>query len=306
MARQRPRVTAAVCAYNEAANIGRLLQVLFERDGGLLDEVIVVSSGSTDGTDDIVREAAGRWPKLRLLTEERRNGKSRAVNLALSQAAGGLVLLIDADCLPGEGALAAMLAHFEDQGVGGVGARNVVLNRRESWVARMAAVLWDLHHQVNLLRPVLGGDIIAFLNTVPSVPEATVNDDYAIEAALRAQGLRIEYEPRAEVLMRAPSTLSDYLRQRRRIAAGFRTEAAGKPVKATQDAGLVLRAALRLASSRPACLPWLLPLFAAETWARADPIFRALLRLPSDYTAWEPAATTKLPLGEPDVREQLS
>src|SRR5581483_2780 len=135
-----------------------------------------------------------------------------------------------------------MLAHFEDELVGGVGARNVVQNRRESWVARMAGVLWDLHHQVNLLRPVLGGDVVAFRNAVPSIPEATVNDDYAIEAALRAQGLRIDYEPRAAVLMRAPSTLSDYLRQRRRIAAGFRAEADGKPVKATQDAGLVLQA----------------------------------------------------------------
>ena len=306
MARQRPRVTAAVCAYNEAANVGRLLRVLLERDGDLLDEVVVVSSGSTDGTDEIVRAAAGKWPKVRLITEERRRGKARAVNLALGQASGGLVLLIDADCLPAEGALAAMLAHFEDELVGGVGARNVVQNRRESWVARMAGVLWDLHHQVNLLRPVLGGDVVAFRNSVPSIPEATVNDDYAIEAALKAQGLRIDYEPRAAVLMRAPSTLSDYLRQRRRIAAGFRAEADGKPVKATQDAGLVLQAMLRLAVRQPACLPWLLPLSAAEAWARAGPALRGLLRRPSDYTAWEPAATTKLPLNEPDVREQLS
>ncbi len=298
-------ITAAICAYNEAANIERLLRILLDRDGQTFDELIVVSSGSTDGTDAIVRAVAADAPKVCLISEADRGGKARAVNAVLGRARGDIVLLIDADCLPVEGALARLLAHFDDPGTGGTGAHNVVTNAGEGVVARLGSLLWELHHEVNLRGAVLGGDIVAFRRVVEAIAPGTVNDDYAIEAALKERGFRIEYEPQARVLMRAPTSLRDLLRQRRRIYAGYRAQAAGRPLKQTRQARSVLGASLAILRRRPAALPALVALASVEATARISIGVEGLLGRAGDYAIWEPAASTKGPLPERDTPGHL-
>ncbi len=298
-------ITAAICAYNEAANIERLLRILLDRDGQTFDELIVVSSGSTDGTDAIVRAVAADAPKVCLISEADRGGKARAVNAVLGRARGDIVLLIDADCLPVEGALARLLAHFDDPSTGGTGARNVVTNAGEGVVAHLGSLLWELHHEVNLRGAVLGGDIVAFRRLVEAIAPGTVNDDYAIEAALKERGFRIEYEPQARVLMRAPTSLRDLLRQRRRIYAGYRAQAAGRPLKQTRQARSVLGASLAILRRRPAALPALVALASVEATARISIGVEGLLGRADDYAIWEPAASTKGPLPERDTPPHL-
>ncbi len=58
-------------------------------------EVIVVSDGSTDGTDRIVREAG--MPALRLLSYNRNRGKGFALRYGVLESKGALVLINDAD-----------------------------------------------------------------------------------------------------------------------------------------------------------------------------------------------------------------
>jgi glycosyltransferase involved in cell wall biosynthesis len=270
-----------------------LLEILLGRDGGLLDELIVVSSGSTDGTDEIVRAHAARHEKVALVAEPERRGKAAAVNEALARVSGDIILLIDADCLPGEGCLAALLACFDENAVGGAGSRNTVTNASAGMVARAADAMWELHHLVCLRQPVLGGDIVAFRKVVDALPPGTVNDDYAIEALLRSQGYRIAYAPGASVRMRAPETVSDFLKQRRRIHAGYRAETRRGLVKPTQDIRLAARAVLSLARGEPARLPALALLLALEAAARLSVLADALRGRSGYYTAWDPARSTK-------------
>jgi biofilm PGA synthesis N-glycosyltransferase PgaC len=296
MAGPRPRVTAAVCAYNEASNIGRLLATLTERDGDLLSEVIVISSGSTDGTDEIALDFAQRCAAVRFLREEERRGKASAVNIALREAKSDIMLLVDADCLPDEGAIAALVAPFDAADVGGAGSRNMPVNGDEGWVAHLGALLWELHHQVNLRRPVLGGDIVAFRRVFEGIRASTVNDDYVIEAELRRRGLLIAYSPKAVVRMRVPTTLSELLRQRRRIAAGFQSEHDTAAMKSTQDLRLIASAVAAVIRARPAQAPWLAALVAVEGFARLSARLDARRRGSGAYTAWQPAESTKRPL----------
>jgi cellulose synthase/poly-beta-1,6-N-acetylglucosamine synthase-like glycosyltransferase len=270
-----------------------LLKTLLGRDNEVFDELIVVSSGSTDGTDDIVREYAARHPKLALVSEPERHGKAAAVNEALARASGDVILLIDADCLPAEGCLATLVACFGDAGVGGAGSRNVVTNARASVVARAADAMWELHHLVCLERPVLGGDIVAFRAVIDRIPDGTVNDDYAIEAALRSRGYRIAYAADALVRMRAPETARDFLRQRRRIHAGYRAETRRGLVKPTQQGSLAAGAVVSLARRAPSKLPALALLLALEGMARAAAFADAVRGRSGYYTAWNPAPTTK-------------
>ena len=106
-------VSVIVPTLDEAARIGPCLAGLRAQERPLL-EVLVVDSGSTDGTRELVGDAAARDPRLRLLTDEPRPpdwvGKAWALEHGLRAARGDWVLAIDADVEPRPGLVAAVVA----------------------------------------------------------------------------------------------------------------------------------------------------------------------------------------------------
>ena len=86
-------LTCLIPAYNEAARIGAVLQAVLGHP--LIDEVLVIDDGSTDGTSDVVRT----YPAARLITLTPNGGKTAALAHGWAQAAGSLILLVDADLL---------------------------------------------------------------------------------------------------------------------------------------------------------------------------------------------------------------
>ena len=91
-------VTIIVSAHNEAAVIGKKIEnslALDYPDNEL--EIIVVSDGSTDGTDEIVNQFAGR--NVVLISSEIRRGKTAGLNTALTRANGKIVIFTDADSM---------------------------------------------------------------------------------------------------------------------------------------------------------------------------------------------------------------
>jgi len=110
----QPRASLLVPARNEEANLRRTLPGLL-RQGAL--EVLVLDDLSEDGTADLVRAAAERYPTLRLLAGAPLPVGWRGKNWAawqLAQAAKGEVLVFtDADVFWEEGALGALLDALE-------------------------------------------------------------------------------------------------------------------------------------------------------------------------------------------------
>ena len=65
--------TIGICAYNEGRNIERCIRSIYEQEimDFILDEVIVISSASTDSTNDIVSSLTNEYDNLRLVVQER-------------------------------------------------------------------------------------------------------------------------------------------------------------------------------------------------------------------------------------------
>jgi glucosyl-3-phosphoglycerate synthase len=92
--------TVSVCipAHNEAATVSRVLDAVraphVEACGGsgLVDEVLVVDDGSTDGTDRAAAAGGARVVRL-----PRRVGKGGAMRVALDAAVGDILVFLDAD-----------------------------------------------------------------------------------------------------------------------------------------------------------------------------------------------------------------
>ncbi|HVO85330.1 MAG TPA: glycosyltransferase [Syntrophobacteria bacterium] len=214
-------VSIGVMAHNEQANVGRLLQVLTEQKTRrvVIDEILVVSSGSTDGTDDIVGRWEKRDPRIRLIRQERREGKACAINVFLREARNDLLVLESADTLPLSNTVELLVRPLEDERVGMTGARPIPVNGRESLLGAAVHLMWDLHHRLALERPKLG-EMVAFRKVLDNIPPESAVDEASLEAAICGVGLTLVYVPEAIVRNKGPKSIGEFLRQRRRIQAG--------------------------------------------------------------------------------------
>jgi len=214
-------VSVGVMAYNEARNIGRLLDALSGQrlSSVRLSRIVVVSSGSTDGTDAIVEEHAARDPRIELVRQATREGKSAAINLFLERADGDVFVLESGDTLPEPDCLERLVAPFADPSVGMTGARPVPVDDPARFMGFVVHMLWRLHHRLALRSPKLG-EMVAFRSFVRSIPRDSAVDEASIEAIVAAAGMRLAYAPDAVVRNKGASTVREFLRQRRRIYAG--------------------------------------------------------------------------------------
>jgi len=96
-----PHLSVVIPAYNEAARLPRTLRevLLYLGARSYSSEVIVVDDGSTDGTEDAVRECTGGPVTVRMLRhpDGGNHGKGASVKLGMSSAGGDYRLFMDAD-----------------------------------------------------------------------------------------------------------------------------------------------------------------------------------------------------------------
>jgi glycosyltransferase involved in cell wall biosynthesis len=211
-----------VCAYNEGRNIRRTLEsILAQKTVMPVAEILVVSSGSTDDTDAIVKEVAAKDGRVRLLRQEKREGKNSAVNLFMAEAKGDILVLVNADNILKEGSLEALLSHFQDAQVGVVGAHPLPVNQKNTVAGFAVNMLWDMHHRLAMIYPKVG-EVIAFRNEKMQIPTGMQSDEDLIRMQLEAKGLRTEYEGSAYVINKGPANIRDYIKQRTRVNIGER------------------------------------------------------------------------------------
>jgi len=91
------RLSIVMPVYNEHATFRAAMDAVVAKSVPGMDiEIVVVESNSTDGTREIVQGYAAR-PGVRLVFEDRPQGKGHAVRTGLAHADGDFVLIQDAD-----------------------------------------------------------------------------------------------------------------------------------------------------------------------------------------------------------------
>ena len=217
----KTKCSVGITAYNEEANIGQLLQAMFDQRlySVEISEIIVVASGCKDRTIDIVQEYMFKDPRIKLIVQECREGKTSAVNLFLQQAKEDFCVLESGDTLPGEDSIEKMVRMFEDPQVGMTGAQKVPVNAPQQIIGYLSHLRLKLEHQLCLEIP-RTGELIAFRKVFDHIPPDVAMDEAFVEALIIKRGMQVRYAPEAVVFNMGPETLGDFVRQRRRNFAG--------------------------------------------------------------------------------------
>lgn len=117
-----PTLSVLIAAYNEEANIGKKVEQTLALDYPAEKlEILVLSDGSTDHTDEIIR--AFKDPRVRLIRMEPRRGKTAAQNRGVGEARGEILVFSDATTVYHSQALRYLACNYEDSNVGAVSGR---------------------------------------------------------------------------------------------------------------------------------------------------------------------------------------
>lgn len=223
------KVSVGICAYNEQQNIGYLLNNLLTEQNLHADaEILVVCSGCTDLTPQIVKQFAEKDDRIRLILEEERVGKSSAINRILEMHKGDFVFLIPADVIPAKSSLSLMVEKISgDSNIGVLGGSPVPTNSEDGFSGYMSHLMWRVHNRTLKYLDDLGlgnhasGEFMVLRHgVVEKIPIDVVNDDAYIAVEASRNGCKVKYCDEAKVYIKAPTNVPDYIRQRRRVVYG--------------------------------------------------------------------------------------
>jgi len=219
-----PTVSFVITAYNEEKDLARKLENTLALDYPKEKlEIIVSSDGSTDRTDEIVKEFAGR--EVRLLRVEGRLGKTVAQNRAVETATGEIILFSDATTIYKTDVLRCVVRNFADESVGCVAGKLIYIDPNDSSVGDGARTYWNyetfIKQAESLACSLIGvsGCLYAVRrkNYVPMYPEAC--SDFLIATKIREQNLRTVYEPKAVAVEETNNRTDKELKMRVRVIA---------------------------------------------------------------------------------------
>ncbi len=291
-------------AYNEERNIGRLLEsVLGQTASDRIASIVVVASGCTDRTCDIVLEYASRDARISLIAEPDRAGKTAAVNKFLFGTAAEIVMISSADLIYEQHAIEALLAPFDDPNVGMVGAHPIPLDDANSFFGYAVNLMWTLHHDISLHDPKMG-ELIAFRNVFRRLNPGSICDELGVYQLVRSSGYRTVYAPDARIYNKGPATLEDFVSQRMHCIVGNLQMMREHNVPiSTMRATTVIRTALPHVLRNWKRLHWTVGAAVLEAYCRAKSYGVYRSRIKSEpYRVWQPAATTKVLVQEPRTK----
>jgi len=198
-----PQVSIVIAVHNEGNNLPSKLSNLSALDyPAHLLEVIAVSDGSTDATNEIL----ARWEncKQRSFLLSECGGKANALNLGIANAKGEIVVFTDARQMIASDALKNLVAHFADPSVGCVSGELMIREGPHSSSAYGVGIYWQLEKQIRYWEGLVGSTVGATgafyavrRHLLSPVPRETILDDVYIPLQVIRQGKRVVFERRA-------------------------------------------------------------------------------------------------------------
>ncbi|MGA9388935.1 MAG: glycosyltransferase family 2 protein [Candidatus Sulfotelmatobacter sp.] len=199
-----PAVSIVMVVRNEERWLERKLRNLLTLDyPAELSQIVVVSDGSTDRTDAILRTHADD-PRVQVVMNQLSRGKASGLNDAVAVAAGEVIVFTDARQQIESGAVRILMESFADPEVGCVSGALMLGDPESGEAARGMGLYWRIEKTVRILESesasmvgATGAIYAVRRELLGEVPQGTILDDVYIPMQVVRQGKRVIFEPRA-------------------------------------------------------------------------------------------------------------
>ncbi len=184
-------VTVIIPVYNEIQTIREIIRRV--QNTGLVQEILVIDDGSTDGTREILRELNDQGA-IRAIYHEKNAGKGAAVRTGINHASGDVIIIQDADLEYDPEEYPNLLSPIEK------GIADVVYGSRFLGGARRPILFWNMvaNKILTFVTNILYNNILSDMETGYKVFKRELVKDIPLHSR------RFEFEPEftAKILKR--------------------------------------------------------------------------------------------------------
>lgn len=218
-----PGISILIAACNEAASIGQkleqTLQLKYPPDKM---EVLVLSDGSQDGTDEIV--SAFTDPRVRLVRIPERRGKTNAQNEGVKDAQGDILIFSDATTIYHPQALEYLAANYQDPKVGAVSGRYQYFDRNQNSPTGLGTIaFWNYENTIKRMQSRIStlsgccGCIYSVRKSAYTALAPDVISDLVQPLWVIQKGYRVVFEDRALAYEETTESTSEEFAMRVRV-----------------------------------------------------------------------------------------
>ena len=290
-----PRITVMIAAHNEEAGIEQKIQQTLALDYPADKfDILVVSDGSTDRTDELVSRIAATDARVRLLRTRERRGKTNAQNEGIEKCTGDVVVFSDATTVYHPKALRYLAANYINENVGAASGRYQYFDPTGDSPTGLGTIaFWNYENFIKTMQSRIAtisgccGCIYSVRRKLYTALADDVISDLVQPLYVIKQGYRVAFEDRALAYEETTSSSEEEFRMRVRVVTrGMRG------ILSVPDVLNPFRRpwlAFQLLSHK--VMRWLVPLFlvvafltSAALWG--SPLYRWIFLLQAGFYAW--------------------
>lgn len=172
-------------------------------------EIIIISDGSTDSSNEIARKYADNYEKIQFIELSSRSGKARALNEGVKSAKNEIIVFSDASIILTEDSLKHIVSKFQDSSIGCIsGEDHIYGNEGEGLYGKYELFL---RNQESKIHSIVGasGSFYAQRRTICSPFEEGMAPDFLSVLKTVEAGYRAVTEPKATGTMTSVKSLKD-------------------------------------------------------------------------------------------------
>lgn len=225
----KPTVIVGIPAFNEEGNIAELIKSVLTQDQTdfVLEKIIVISDGSTDKTEEYVRNFTDS--KVKLIADGVRKGQQIRQNEIIEQSEADVLVLLNADIMLADREFLSLLIKpiVQDPNVGMVSAHMTPLSPENYFekivnysVALKEEIASALENGNNIY--FCHGRVRAFSKRFVQKlqwPDVVSEDAYSY-LICKQSGYKFFYQQHAHFYFRSPQNLNDHIKQSGRFLQG--------------------------------------------------------------------------------------
>ncbi len=220
-----PEVTLFITAYNEETVVKEKMancEALDYPERKL--KIVWVTDGSNDGTNELLKA----YPRVRIIYQPERQGKTAALNRGMEYVMSPIVVFTDANTMINREAIREIVREFTDKNVGCVaGEKRIACKEKDGAAGGGEGLYWKYESALKSLDSRLysavgaAGELFAIrLGLFESMEKNTLLDDFILSLRIAQKGYKIAYCDRAYAIECASDNMKEEEKRKVRIAAG--------------------------------------------------------------------------------------
>lgn len=146
-----PLISIVIPSYNKVKYISKTLESIVKQNYKNY-EVIIQDGGSNDGTVEIIKKYAKKYPKFISYVSMKDGGQLEAINTGIKKAKGNIITFINADDIYEAGTFESVAGHYtENPNALWFAGKGIVIDKNDIEIAKLATIYKSLLLKLNTI-----------------------------------------------------------------------------------------------------------------------------------------------------------